>query len=159
VSFDIPLQLALPGVTTRKTVGVLRVGARVLQALWFQRQHCRVLESEKMNKPLAITAVALGLAAAAPIGAALAQPVSVRIDGPEFGIRIGAPVPHVYVPAPVVVAPVPVYAPPPVIYVPPPRVIAPRPVFYPAPYYRVRYEDRHHHHGQFHRHWDAGYRH
>jgi hypothetical protein len=61
-----------------------------------------------MKKPLAITAVLLGLAAAAPVGAALAQPVSVRIDAPDFGIRIGVPVPRVFVPAPVIVAAPPV---------------------------------------------------
>jgi hypothetical protein len=101
-----------------------------------------------MNKPLAITAVALGLAAAAPIGAVLAHPVSVRIDGPEFGIRIGTPVPRVYLPAPVIVAP------PRVVYAPPPRVIPPRPVFYRAPYYRARYESPYPHHRHAHRHWD-----
>ncbi|HUL67830.1 MAG TPA: hypothetical protein VLW55_24765 [Burkholderiaceae bacterium] len=104
-----------------------------------------------MKKPLAMIAIALGLAAAAPIGAALAQPVSVRIDAPEFGIRIGVPVPHVYVPAPVVVAP------PPVVVAPAPRVIAPAPVYYPAPYYhpapyyRARYVSYPHRH----RYWDA----
>ena len=97
-----------------------------------------------MKKPLAITAVALGLAAAAPFGAALAHPVSVRIDVPGVGVRIGAPV---YVPAPVVVAPPPrvIYAPAPV-YAPPPRVI------YAPPVYRVGYGSpypRHHH-----RRWD-----
>lgn len=100
-----------------------------------------------MNKPLAITAVALGLAAAAPIGSAFAHPVSVRIDGPEFGVRIGVPVPRVYLPAPVVVAP-----PPRVIYAPPPPVYAPRPIYYPAPYYRTRYDAPHHRHHR--RHWD-----
>lgn len=100
-----------------------------------------------MKKPLAFTAVALGLVAAAPIGSALAHPVSVRIDAPEFGIRIGVPTPSIYVPAPVVVEA------PPVAYVPAPRVIAPAPVYYPAPYYRVRYESPYPHHPH-HRHWD-----
>jgi hypothetical protein len=98
-----------------------------------------------MKKPLAITAVVLGLAAAAPIGSALAHPVSVRIDAPEFGFRIGIPAPRVFIPAPVVVAP-------PVVFAPPPRVYAPEPVYYPAPYYRARYDapyPRHHH-----RRWD-----
>ena len=102
-----------------------------------------------MNKPLAITAVALGLAAAAPIGSPLAHPVSVRIEAPEIGIRIGVPVPRVYVPAPAVFAAPPVYVAPP--------VYAPRQVFYGEPYYRepyyrTRYEapyPRHHH-----RRWD-----
>jgi hypothetical protein len=89
----------------------------------------------------------MGLAAAAPIGSALAQPVSVRITTPEFGIRIGTPMPHVYLPAPVIVAP------PRVIYAPPPRVLPPRPVYYPAPYYRARYEAPHYGHGHR-RHWD-----
>ena len=101
-----------------------------------------------MKKSLAITAAVLGLAAAAPIGAALAHPVSVRIDAPDFGIRIGVPVPRVYIPAPVVVAP------PPVVYAPPPRVYAPpAPVFYPAPYYRARYEAPYPNH-RHHRYWD-----
>ena len=110
-----------------------------------------------MRKPLAITAVLLGLAAAAPIGAALAHPVAVRIDAPEFGIRIGIPAPRVFLPAPVV------FAPPPVVYAPPPRVYAPQPVYYPAPYYRARYEGPYdgrydgRHEGRYphrHRHWD-----
>jgi len=100
-----------------------------------------------MKKSLAITAAVLGLAAAAPIGSALAHPVSVRIDAPDFGIRIGVPVPRVYVPAPVVVAP------PPVVYAPAPRVYAPAPVYYPAPYYRTRYEAPYPHY-RHHRHWD-----
>jgi hypothetical protein len=104
-----------------------------------------------MNKPLAISALVLGLAAAAPMGAALAHPVSVRIDTPGLDIRVGLPVPRVFLPAPVVVAPAPVVVAPP--------VYAPRPVFYPVPHYRspepyhrVRYDaprERHH------RHWDA----
>jgi|SRR5215470_16101086 len=106
-----------------------------------------------MKKPLAMIAVALGLAAAAPIGSALAQPVSVRIDAPEFGIRIGVPVPHIYVPAPVVVAP------PPVVVAPAPRVIAPAPVYYPAPYYTQYYAPYHRAHyvsyPHRHRYWDA----
>lgn len=75
---------------------------------------------------IALTAVAI----ATPIGAAQAQTfVSVGIDTPGFGIRIGAPyavvapmplfgaVP-VYVPAPVYAAPV-VYVPPRVVVAPP----------------------------------------
>ncbi|MCX8003896.1 MAG: hypothetical protein N2688_02905 [Burkholderiaceae bacterium] len=87
-----------------------------------------------MNRPFA--ALALAAAFVAPHAGAGAQPVSVRIDTPEFGIRIGHPVPPVYGPPPVVVAP-----PPPVVYAPPPRVIvAPPPVYYPSPpYYRIDY--------------------
>lgn len=83
-----------------------------------------------MNKSLALTAVAL--AAALPLGAAQAHGnVAIRVDTPEFGIRIGTPFP-VY-PPPVIIAPAPVYAPPPVIYAPPPRVIVPAPVYYYGP--------------------------
>lgn len=70
-------------------------------------------------------------AACAPLGAAQAQQVSVRIDTPEIGIRIGSPYPQpVYGPVypapvyPVEAYPAPVYA--------PPVVIAPAPVYYPA---------------------------
>lgn len=91
-----------------------------------------------MNKPLAAIAVAFGFAVSST--AAFAQPVSVRIDTPEFGIRIGHPLPHVHVPAPVVIAP------PPVVYTPPPRVIVPAPVYYPAPYYRAYYGGHWHKH-------------
>jgi hypothetical protein len=110
-----------------------------------------------MKKSLAITAAVLGLAAAAPIGSALAHPVAVRIDAPEFGIRIGVPLPPVFIPAPLVVAPAPVYAParvyaPEPVYAPAPRDYGPPRTFYPAPYYRARYEMPRHHH----RHWDEG---
>lgn len=72
---------------------------------------------------------ALILAAMAPWSASQASGVSVRVNTPEFGIRIGAPhFPHpIYQPAPVY-HPVPVHypqyyrhVPPPVIYAPPPR--------------------------------------
>jgi len=107
-----------------------------------------------MKTPLAITAVALGLAAAAPIGSAMAHPVSVQIGVPVVDVRIGVPVPRLFIPAPVVVAPAPVYAPPPAV---------PRPVFYAAPYYGrhdQRYEPRYRHDwdgrgDERHRHWDA----
>lgn len=107
-----------------------------------------------MKRTLAIIAVAL--AAAAPLGAAQAHGnVAIRVDTPDFGIRIGTPFP-VYAP-PVVVAPAPVYAPPPVIYTPPPRVvyappprvIVPAPVyygppaFYPPGHYRKHYKVKH----------------
>jgi hypothetical protein len=71
-----------------------------------------------MRTALAAIAVA-SLAAAAPISAAYASDVIIRVDTPGFGFRIGTPV----VPFPRYVAPVyvpaPVYAPPPVVYVPP----------------------------------------
>lgn len=99
-----------------------------------------------MLKPLAITVVAMGVAVAAPVESASAHSMAVRIDAPEFGIRIGLPVPPLFIPAPVVVAP------PRVIVSPPPRVVvAPAPAYYPAPVYRVdypRYERPRH------RHWD-----
>ena len=70
---------------------------------------------------------ALALAAMAPWSASQANGVSVRVNTPEFGIRIGAPHFPVFHPVPVY-PPVPVYyprhyrvAPPPVIYAPPPR--------------------------------------
>jgi hypothetical protein len=99
-----------------------------------------------MKKSLALAAVAL--AAALPLGAAHAQGnVAIRVDTPDFGIRIGTPFP-VY-PPPVIVAPAPVYAPPPVIYAPPPRVIVPAPVYYVPPvfhppgHYRKHYKFKH----------------
>ena len=83
-----------------------------------------------------IAAIALSAtAAAAPIGAAQAYTaISVGIETPAFGVRIGAPyapVVPVY-PAPVVV-PAPVYAPVPTVVYPPPVVIRP-PVVYPVVY-------------------------
>lgn len=119
-----------------------------------------------MKKSLAIAAAVLGLAAAAPIGSALAQPVAVRIDAPHFGIHIGVPAPRVFIPAPVVIAPRPVIVAPVPVYAPPPRVYVPAPVYAPAPriyndrayhphqhdrYYRAGYETRRRHHD---RHWD-----
>lgn len=110
-----------------------------------------------MKKSLAIAAAVLGLAAAAPISSALAHPVAVRVDAPHFGIRIGVPVPPIFIPAPVVIAPAPVYAPPPRVYAPAP-IYAPAPVYAPPRvyndeyrYYRTGHETRHRHH---HRHWD-----
>lgn len=104
-----------------------------------------------MYKPLAAIAVAAGLAV--PFGAALAQPVSVRIETPEIGIRIGHPLPHLHVPAPVVIAP------PPVVYAPPPRVIvAPPPVvYYPVPPYYRAYDKGHWHKHRWHKHHWRGY--
>ena len=97
------------------------------------------------------------IAAMAPWSASQAHGVSIGVNTPEFGIRIGAPVfPPVYRPVPVY-QPVPVYYPPPrlVVYVPPPRYVA-------APYivggfrghghYRHHGHDRHWHHDRNHRH-------
>ena len=101
-----------------------------------------------MNKSLAWAAVVL--AAALPIGSAQAHGnVAIRIDTPEFGIRIGTPFP--IDPPPVIVTPAPVYLPPPVIYVPPPRVIVPAPVYYyygppafrPPHHYRTHHKVKH----------------
>ncbi len=86
---------------------------------------------------------ALVVAALAPWSASQAGGVSVRVNTPEFGIRIGAP--PVYRPVPVY-HPVPVYGPPPVVYVPAPRYVAP-PVVYGYPYHYWR-----HHHWR-HNHW------
>jgi hypothetical protein len=84
---------------------------------------------------------ALTIAALAPLAAAQAQ-VTVSVSTPEFGIRIGTPMPRpvysvpVYVPAPPVVVATPVYLPPPVYAPPPPRYAPPpvvvRTVFVPA---------------------------
>jgi len=84
----------------------------------------------------AIAAVALTVAAvASPFSAAQASSsVTIRVDTPEFGIRIGTPVRvpvPVFVPPPVVV-PAPVYVPPAV-----PRVIVATPVYYPVYYMPV----------------------
>lgn len=123
-----------------------------------------------MKRSLALAVVAL--AAALPFGAAHAHGnVAIRVDTPEFGIRIGTPFP-VY-PPPVVVAPAPVYAPPPVIYAPPPviyapprviyapppRVVVPAPVYYGPPallppgHYRKHYKVKHHDGHGWGRHW------
>ena len=105
-----------------------------------------------------IAALAFFVASAAILPDADAQNVSIRIDTPEIGLRIGAPVgygvvgyPAAVYPAPVYRAPVypaPIYAPPvyPVpVYVPPPRVIvAPAPVYY-YPYSHARPHPPGHH--------------
>lgn len=85
---------------------------------------------------IALSAAAAAAAAAAPFGAAQAHTaITVGIESPAFGVRIGMPyvrVAPVY-PAPVYV-PAPVYAPPPpVVYAPPPVVLRP-PVLYPVIY-------------------------
>lgn len=88
---------------------------------------------------------ALMLAAMAPWSASKAHGVSVRVSTPEFGIRIGAPYPPAYYPAPV-------YAPPPIVYRPVPRYVVPAPVV-GYPYYRAGGHWGHfgHHHRS---HWD-----
>ena len=85
----------------------------------------------------AIAATALSaIAFVAPLGAAQAQTaVTVGIETPAFGIRIGTP----YVPvAPVYPAPVyipaPVFVPPPPVIYAPPRVVIGPPVVYPVAY-------------------------
>jgi hypothetical protein len=76
---------------------------------------------------------ALLLAAMAPWSASKANGVSVSVNTPEFGIRIGAPhFPHrVFQPVPVY-RPVPVYPPVPVYY-PRPYRYAPPAVIYTSP--------------------------
>jgi hypothetical protein len=86
--------------------------------------------------PLLVATAAVAALALIPAQRAAAQPVTVTVNTPEFGFRIGAP----FYPAPVIVAPAPVYAPPPVVYAPPPRVIYPPVVYAPAP--RVVYTPR-----------------
>jgi hypothetical protein len=114
------------------------------------------------SKLVVLTLLAAGTMALAAVTPARAQNVTIRVDTPEFGIRIGHPG---YRPAPVIVAPAPVYVPPPpvyvppppveyypaprVIYAPPPRVIyAPPPavVYYPHPHYGRYYKHKHHRH-------------
>jgi len=109
-----------------------------------------------------LIAALAAIATVAPLTATHAQQVSVRIDGPHWGVRIGAPgvavvpaypPPVIYAPAPVVVAPPRVvYAPPPAIYGPP-RVVYGPPVWMPPGHarridrayvekrYRARYRD------------------
>lgn len=82
--------------------------------------------------PLISATVLIAASIAAPVGAARAQQVSVRIDTPEFGVRIGTPYPRP-IHAPIYAAPV--YAPPaysPPVYAPP-VVFVPAPVYYPRP--------------------------
>lgn len=95
----------------------------------------------------AIAAIALSaVAVAAPFGAAKAHTaVTVGIQTPAFGIRIGSPYAGVapLYPAPVYV-PAPVYAPvPPVVYVPP-RVVVGPPVIRPVVFPYVRPVVKHH---------------
>jgi hypothetical protein len=78
--------------------------------------------------PAILAAAAVAALALVPAQRATAQQVTVRVDTPEFGFRIGTPI----YPGPVVVAPAPVYAPPPVVYAPLPRVMYP-PVVYGPP--------------------------
>jgi hypothetical protein len=114
-----------------------------------------------MRASLALAATTLLLAGATAANSAQAHNVSISIDAPYWGVRIGTPVPAypVYAPAPVIVVPAPVYprpvlvalAPivvaPPVVYAPP-RVVVPAPVLYGPPVYgppghRYRIKDRH----------------
>ena len=81
------------------------------------------------SKMFAAMTITLTISAAMVSGAAVAQHVTVRIDAPEFGIRIG----HPGYPPPIFVAPAPVYVPPPV-YFPHPVVRYPAPVYH-APVY------------------------
>jgi hypothetical protein len=105
-----------------------------------------------MRTALAAIAVA-SLAVAAPISAAQASNVMIRVDTADFGFRIGTPVVPYPRYAPPVYVPAPVYAPPPVVYLPP-RVVVPvvYPVVQPYPYRPVY---RHWKHG---RHYDARFR-
>lgn len=111
------------------------------------------MKSESVKRKFWIGASfsALVLAAMAPWSASQASGVSVRVNTPEFGIRIGAPHRPAYYPAPVY-QPVPVYyprhygyAPPPVVYVAPPRFIAP-PLFVGYGHYRHHWQHHHWHH-------------
>jgi hypothetical protein len=118
-----------------------------------------------------IAAIVLLAASAALTPAANAQPVSIRVDTPEFGIRvgnvgygvIGYPVPGypapvypapVYGPAVIVPRPLPVYPVP--VYAPPPPVIVSAPVYgrgyYPYPYARHYSPGHGHRHPGHHRH-------
>jgi hypothetical protein len=138
-------------------------------------------------RTLLLAASTLAALSAVP---AQAQPaVTVRIDTPEFGVRIGQPLPRYGAPG-VIVAPVPVYgppvvhvpypavvvAPPPVIYAPPPRVIyapPPRVIYAPAPIgharpvygvphglaYGYRGHPKHHKHYKDHQRGKYGYGH
>lgn len=100
----------------------------------------------------------IGAAVALPVGAAQARDnVSIRIDTPEFGFRIGTPThyyghrPH-YGP-PVVIAPAP-------IYVPPRGVYRPYQPYYGVRHYPYRHHKRWHHWKHDHpRHWDRHHRH
>jgi len=105
----------------------------------------------------ALAAIALTtLAVAAPVSNAHASEVMIRVDTPQFGIRIGTPVriyapapvysPRVYVPAPVYAAPVPVvYAPSRLIVQPVPGypIVAPYP-YRPGPKHYWKAKHRHH---------------
>lgn len=77
-----------------------------------------------------LPALLLGLSLlAAPLAASQAQQVSVRIDAPHWGLRVG-PVGPRYAPPAVVYFP----APPPVVYFPAPAVVyLPAPQLYPHP--------------------------
>ncbi len=100
--------------------------------------------------------IVLGLAAASASSASDGHAVTVRVDTPDFGIRIGHPGyypgPVVVAPPPVIVAP-PVYAPAPV-YMPPPVYTPPRVIYAPAPVIYAPHPGHggHHRHHPRHRH-------
>jgi hypothetical protein len=105
-----------------------------------------------MRTTLAPALLAAGVLLA-PVPGASAAAVTVVVDAPRIGIRIGAPVP-VYVPPPVYV-PAPAYLPPPaypprVVYAPP-RVVVPGPVVLPLPPVHLQAPPR--------RHWRHAHRH
>ncbi len=105
----------------------------------------------------AVAAIALTtLAVAAPVSNAHASDVMIRVDTPQFGIRIGTPA-RIYAPAPVyappVYVPAPLYAPPvPVVYAPPRLIVQPLPgypIVAPYPYVpgpKHYWKARHRHH-------------
>jgi hypothetical protein len=121
-----------------------------------------------MRRSAAVLSIcALAVAAVVLPGAADAHGgVTIRVDTPELGIRIGAPPPvlypapiypaPIYAPPPRVIYPAPVYVPPPRVYLPPPRVIYPAPVIYGRPYVYAPYGYVPVRHGKGrhkHRHW------
>jgi hypothetical protein len=85
----------------------------------------------------AIAALTLLVASATLLPQADAQTVSIRVDTPEIGIRIGAPVDYGPAAYPVPVYPAPIYAPPPVIVAPRPVAVYPAPIYLPPPPPRV----------------------
>lgn len=97
-----------------------------------------------MTKRFTLLTAAALIAVALPLGAAQAQQVSVRIDTPDIGVRIGTPYPPpvyapVYAPPPVLFAPAPVYySAPRYVFAPTPRVFVPAPVVYRSPWYGSR---------------------
>ncbi len=108
----------------------------------------------------ALAALALTtLAVATPATAQASGGVTIRVDTPEFGIRIGTPVRfHAPLPvyAPPVFIPAPVYAPPvPVAYVPPRVVVRPPVVYHVIEPYPYRPIHKHWKNKHRHRHYDG----